>query len=217
MGQTKPVEEIYRTGYDAFEGGDYAEAKRLADACLGASTPADYWYAGALGLKCWVASFIGDGSTLQESAERLSTMDTGEDTHWFDGLAALHLGFLHYKESNHQKAKELFSQASLSYRQQTLLPGQPPEWQYVLDYFSTLAAWLAEQSPHPWQQYNQQLTKDCAPANQLCLQLKAAANLMIKYTQGESTAQEAADLLKMGVSRTFLCPILLNYPPNAQS
>ena len=127
MVHNKSVEEIYRTGYDAFEGGDYAEANRLAGHCLEASTPEDYWYAGALGLKCWVATLTGESITLQDSAQQISAIDTGADTHWFDGLGALHLGFFHHQGGDVQKSKELFTQASLSYHQQTLQPGQPPE------------------------------------------------------------------------------------------
>lgn len=210
MAQEIDLEKTYYAGYDAFERGDYREANHLAQACLENSTPSEYWYAGALGLQCWIANFTSDIAALEKSASQLLDADTGEDKPWFDGLAALNLGLAYQRAGQTKHAKALFGKAAHHYSQQKLHPGQLPEWQHVLDFFSTLAAWLEKGELTLWQVYTERLANECQADNSLCQHLLAAADLMLRYAKGETLKQEAQDLLKTGVSRTFLSILLLD-------
>lgn len=205
------AEQTYFEGYEVFEKGDYDQAIKLAEDCLTISTPDSYWHAGALGLKCWAANFAHSLREVEQSAEKLLSLDTGDDKSWFDGLAWFNLGLVSAQEGRITDAKAYFLKAAESYRSQELLPGQPAEWQMVLDYFATLARWSARRKIAEWAEFLSRIDKDEVERDELAQQLSAAAKLMLRYTKGEDIKGEAIKMVDASVSRTFLTPILLDY------
>jgi hypothetical protein len=203
----KNAQEIYLTAYEAFEGGDFGSARSLGEACLEVSAIDSYWYAGALGLKCWVACFENRPTELEETAAALIALDTAGDKLWFDGLAQLTLGISTHRQGKLPEARELFQQAAQCYAAQELHPGQPEEWRGVLDYFSTVCTWAASGERAVLVDYLGGL--ESYPPGELIRQLKAAAKLMIRYADGEAVRKEAAELVQQGVSRTFMAFPLL--------
>ncbi len=127
------VRHTYMEGYAAFEQGDLERAAMLADVCLASSNPASYWYAGALGLKCWIANWADDRDALEQAAERLLALDTGTDKPWFDGLALLNLALARRRAGRTEESTALFLRAAERYAAQHLQLGQPGEWQHILD------------------------------------------------------------------------------------
>jgi hypothetical protein len=196
------AQEIYLTAYEAFEGGDFGRARSLAEACLEVSPQDSYWYAGALGLKCWITSFENLPTELEETAAALIALDTGGDALWFEGLARLTLGISKRRQGKPAEARELFHRAGQCYAAQELHPGQPEEWRDVLDYFSTLCVWAASGEGRTFDDFLAGLATH--PQGELIQQLTAAAQLMIRYAAGEDVRTDAVDLVKQGVSRTFI-------------
>jgi len=209
MNENDEVQKIYLAGYAAFEAGDYQSATALADTCLEISPPSSYWYAGALGLKCWAANFSDNPVEIERSANALLAIESGTDKAWFDAVALLNLGLAERKAGHMRKAQPLLQRAAELYAAQQLQPEQPREWQQVLAYFSTLSRWAATGERDEWINLLTQFETFMDEQNQLIQQLYAAAHLMLDYAAGEDVGQKAAELVSQGVSRTFLSAILL--------
>jgi len=203
------AQKIYLNGYEAFERGDLKTARALADKCLALSSQTSYWYAGALGLKCWIANFTNDLAELEKTAATLLALDTGVDKPWFDGLASLNLGLAKSKDGRINEAKSFYMRAAERYQEVQLQPGQPSEWQHVIDYFSALCRWGATQKTVLWRNFLNQFRNHKGEQSELLQQLSAAGQLMIRYAEKEEVKQEAEKLIKEGVSRTFLAVVLL--------
>ncbi len=198
--------DIYLAGYEAFERGDFRRARILANRCLASSPPSSYWYAGARGLKCWIATFAGTVEDVEQSAAALLRLDTGKDKPWFDGLALLNLGLARRRAGRTEEAQSLLRRAAERYQAQRLRPEQPAEWQWVLDYFAALSRWAAG-GEGEWERYLESL--DAVEQNGVLAELAAIARLMLRFAQGERVEKEAKELLDAGVSRTFLVGILV--------
>lgn len=209
MNEHDEARKCYLDAYEAFEEGDLETAAGLARSCLGMASPASYWYAGALGLLCWLANFKSDAVELDRLAKRLLALDTGADKPWFDGMALLNLGLGKRREGDESEARELLSRAAECYARQTLSEGQPGEWQKVIEYFRTLCRWGAATDDIERKSMLSQIKIGSAGKSGLLLQLQKAIRLMIRYTEGEDVNQEAQDSIDAGVSRTFLAFILL--------
>ena len=201
--------KIYLEGYEAFEQGDFRSANALADTCLVLSSQTSYWYAGALGLKCWVANFTNNLAELEQTAETLLAMDTGTDKPWFDGVALLNLGLAKRKEGHTSEAQTLFLRAAERYKAQQLQPGQPSEWQNVIDYFSTLCRWTATEETIEWRSILIRFRDDTSEQSELLRQLSVAAQIMLRFSEDEEVKRETIELVKEGISRTFLSVLLL--------
>ena len=201
--------KIYLEGYEAFEQGDFRSANALADTCLALSSQTSYWYAGALGLKCWVANFTNNLAELEQTAETLLAMDTGTDKSWFDGVALLNLGLAKRKEGHTSEAQTLFLRAAERYKAQQLQPGQPSEWQSVIDYFSTLCRWAATEETIEWRSILIRFRDDTSEQSELLRQLSVAAQIMLRFSEDEEVKRETIELVKEGISRTFLSVLLL--------
>jgi tetratricopeptide (TPR) repeat protein len=209
MSKNVEAQKIYLDGYEAFEQGDFRRANELADTCLASSSQTSYWYAGALGLKCWVANFTNNLAELEQTAETLLSMDTGTDKPWFDGVALLNLGLAKRKDGQSSEAQTLFLRAAERYKAQELQPGQPGEWENVIDYFSTLCRWAATEETVEWRSILERFGDDTSEQSELLRQLSAAAQIMLRYSEGEEVKRETIELVKEGVSRTFLSVLLL--------
>lgn len=205
----KHPEQIYLAGYEAFQEGDFDRAIELAETCLGLASSDSYWYAGALGLKCWAANFAGNPSLVEQFAGNLLSLETGDDKPWFDGLACFNLGLAMMQSMRSNEARAHFERAARCYASQCVHPGQPDEWQSVLDYFSTLAKWCANGRTAEWWDFLSGLQGTACTPSDLLEQLSAAAKIMLRYSQGEDVKKEAMTLVEGGVSRTFLSPVLL--------
>jgi hypothetical protein len=210
MNEQSEVKEQYLAAYSAFEQGDFTTAGKGADSCLKMCSPASYWYAGALGLKCWLASFCSAPAELDVVAKRLLTIDTGPDKFWFEGIALLNLGLMKCNEQDMVEARRQFSRAAECYNKHPLHPGQPREWQKVTDYFSTLCRWAAAEDNDKKKEVLNRFRSEINEENELLRHLSTAIQLMIRYTDGEDVKQEARACISTGVSRTFLAFILLD-------
>ena len=209
MGEETEAQENYFAGYAALEQGDFRRADELADACLAVSSPNSYWYAGALGLKCWIANFTNNFADLELTATSLLASDTGLDKPWFEGLVLLNLGLAKKRSGDTSLAQKLFLQASERYAAQHLRPEQPNEWRKVLDYFKTLCRWAATGESAFWEQFLDQFERsDQDEHGKLLWQLISASQLMLRHAKGQEVRQDAVELLKRGVSRTFLAVVL---------
>jgi hypothetical protein len=209
MSKNGEGQKIYLDGYEAFEQGDFTRANELADTCLTLSSQTSYWYAGALGLKCWVANFTNNLAELDQTADALLSIDTGTDKPWFDRVALLNLGLARGKDRQSSEARRLFMRAAVRYKAQELQPGQPGEWENVLDYFSTLCRWAATDETVEWRNILKRFREDKSEQSELMQQLSSAVQLMLRYSEGEEVKREAIGLVKEGVSRTFLSVLLL--------
>lgn len=209
MSKNAEAQKIYLDGYEAFEQGDFRSANALADTCLTLSSQTSYWYAGALGLKCWVANFTSDVADLERTAATMLAMGTGTDKPWFDGVALLNLGLAKRKDGHTSEAQTLFLRAAERYRTQQLQPGQPSEWQNVVDYFNILGRWAATEETFEWRKITNRFRDDPGEHTELMRQLLTAVQLMLRYSEGEEVMQEAVELVEEGISRTFLSVILL--------
>lgn len=204
------AQKKYLTGYQAFEQGDFGSAIAFAEQCMALSAQTSYWYSGALGLKCWIANFTNNLADLEQSTATLLAMDTGPDKPWFDAIALFNLGLAQQKQGNTSQARNFFLQAANSYGAQQLHPGQPREWQYVLDYFNTLSTWAAAEEAAVWKEFLGQIrADDNDEPGELLHQLFSSAQLMLRYSEGHDVQQAAVELVKKGISRTFLAMILL--------
>ena len=209
MRKNAEAQKIYLDGYEAFEQGDFRSANALADSCLAVSFQTSYWYAGALGLKCWVANFTNNRAELERTAATLMAMDTGIDKPWFDGVVLFNLGLAKRRDGQTGETRTLFLHAAELYDAQQLQSGQPSEWQNVTDYFSTLCRWVTTEETIEWRRILNRFRDDTGEQSELLRQLSAAAQIMLRYSEGEEVKREAFELVKEGVSRTFLSVLLL--------
>ena len=209
MSEEAKAQKVYLDGYAAFEQGDFQRAEALADQCITLASKSSYWYAGALGLKCWTANFTGNVRKMEQSAAVLLQLETGEDKPWFDGVALLNLGLAKRRGGYVDEAREFLVRAAERYKAQRLQAEQPMEWQYVLDYFETLSKWAANGNVDEWRKYLSAVERGVDEQSELLQQLLAAARLMVRHGKGEEVKEEARELVQDGVSRTFLAGILL--------
>jgi len=209
MSENDTVKETYLAGYEAFEQGDFEKAAALADACLERSPQPSYWYAGALGLKCWAANFMDNRAEAERTATALLALDAGTDKAWFDGLALLNLGLVKKKEKQTKEAGRLFLRAARQYEAYAPQPEQPREWQYVVGYFSALCKWAATNDPGEWEKYLACLKNEAGGQSDLVRQVSAAAQVALRYSEGKDVTREVLELVGSGVSRTFLSVLLL--------
>jgi tetratricopeptide (TPR) repeat protein len=209
MSENDEAQKFYLAGYTAFEAGDYESARALADTCLEISLPSSYWYAGSLGLKCWVANFSDNRIELEQAANTLLAIESGSDKPWFDAVALLNLGLSERKAGCKREAQQFLWRAAELYAEQQLQPEQPQEWQKVLDYFSTLSRWAATGERDEWINLLTQFETYADEQSELIQQLSEVARIMLDYTMGEDVRQASVDLVEQGISRTFLSAILL--------
>lgn len=203
------VEQIYFEGYEAFEQGDFNKAIELAETCLAISSPDSYWFAGALGLKCWAANFARNLSAVEEYAKILLLLDSGEDKPWFDGLAWFNLGLVSAQQGRLGEARSYFLRAADSYQSQELHARQSVDWQVVLEYFATLARWSASGETDELGDFLSRFDEDKRSRSELLDHLLVAARITLRFSEGEEVKREAIEGVRAGVSRTFLSPVLL--------
>ena len=209
MSKNVEAQKTYLDGYEAFEQCDFRRANELADTCLALSSQTSYWYAGALRLKCWVANFTNNLAELEQTTETLLSLDTRTDKPWFDGVALLNLGLAKWKDGQSSEARTLFLRVAERYKAQELQPGQPSEWDNVIDYFSTLCRWTATEETIEWRSILKRFRNDTSEQSELLRQLSVAAQIMLRYSEGEEVKLETIELIKEGVSRTFLSFLLM--------
>ena len=209
MNEEAKAQQTYLDGYEAFEQGDFQRAEALANQCIALASQSSYWYVGALGLKCWVANFTGNWDALEQNAAILLASETGDNKPWFDGVALLNLGLANRRKDRVDKARAFLMAAGERYNAQRLHEGQPAEWQYVIDYFATLSRWAANERVSEWRKYLDKVPSVPGKRSELVRQLSAAAQLMLRYAEGEEVKKDAKELVVEGVSRTFLAVILL--------
>ena len=184
------AQQLYFNGYQAFERGDYCSTEELAGRCLALSSPKSYWHAGALGLKCWTANFSNNLAAVESTANTLLSLDTGDDKAWFDGLALLNFGLAKQRSGFAGESQGIFLLAAERYAAQQQHPGQPGEWQSVINYFSTLCRWAATGEIGEWSRYLDHFSERMSEPSELIQQLSAAANLMLRYAEGEKVRDE---------------------------
>lgn len=187
------------------------QAEALADVCLESCATDSYWYAGALGLKCWIALFTDD-PTLSSTAEALLGLDSGDDKPWFDGMALLNLALASRRRGRTRRSRRLFLLAAERYGEQSLRQGQPPEWRHVIDYFGTLCRWAAGGDRSGWERLIGRLEEDPNREDGLLRNLGTCVRLMLRSASGEEVLHDAEESVKKGVSRTFLSLLLLERP-----
>jgi hypothetical protein len=202
------IEKLYADGYAAFDRGDFARAVDLATTCWKAAAPNSYWFAGALGLRCWAAHFAGDIDTMEHDAHVLTCLDTGDDKPWFDGLALVNLGIMFLKLGNVDKAELLFSQASAMYAAARHDAGQAGDQALVKELFGAVTHWAATDDPAKIADLDERIGRVSHPDDET-QKIQTAVRLYHRRAKGENVAAEAADAVRQGVNRTLLALLLL--------
>lgn len=204
---TGDAAEIYKQGYAAFDRGDFDAAVSLATQCLTLAAPDSYWHFGALGLRCWAASFLDDAASVERDAQTFLTEDSGSDKPWFDGLASFNLGLVQRRAGNVEQAKGYFAKASAYYAAYQIHPEQPPEWELVTLLFAAVTSWAAAGDKGRLEQLSEKLAGWETPGD-LTEQLTRAVDLYFRHIDGQDVKEEAAAATSAGVSRTFLALLL---------
>lgn len=202
------IEEKYFAGYAAFESGDYRTAVSLASDCIAGSAPDSYWHFGALGLRCWVANFLRDNTSVEDDANSLLSASSGVDKPWFDGLALYNLGLVQRRIGQTVAAKVLFKRASRRYAAYEIGDEQPLAWKLVNQFFVAVTHWAAYGEIGALDEFR--LILDGIHSVDTEIQhLARAVDLYLRHEQGENVRGEAEAAVRLGVSRAFLAIILL--------
>lgn len=209
-------QKIYTDGYAAFERGDYDAAIDLAGQCLRAADNDSYWYAGALGLRIWAATFSGDSRQMTLDASALLALDTGDHKMWFDGLALTNLGIRLRKAGDIGEAELIFSQASAKYLMYHVDAGQPDDDRYIVDLFAAVTHWAATDSPEKIQALADRMASDRKQAGE-AVNVRRAMDIYLKMAGGDTVTSAVEQAIAEGVSRTLLAlPLLLAQPVTAK-
>lgn len=200
--------EIYANGYAALDRGDFSGAIKLATTCLNASDTDSYWYAGALGLRCWAANYAGEHERVVLDAHALLALDSGDDKMWFDGLAAFNLAIIRRGLGDVGQAELLFDQARAKYQAYRVNPKMPDDWYLVRAFFEALAHWASSGNTDKIDDLAGRLSVMPNPSIAID-QMHKAADLHQRYARGENVGDEAAKAADDGVSRTFLALLLI--------
>lgn len=205
---TSDPEQIYLDGYAAFEGGDYAKAVDLATKCMNAADVDSYWYAGAIGLRCWAANYLGDSASVVRDASVLLFSDTGDDKMWFDGLAVLNLALIRRRLGDVGDAEMLFDLARAKYSAYRIDSEKPAEWSLIKDLFEAITLWAAAGETDKLENLAQKLKASPGEDGERAY-LARAVDLYLREANGEDVTADAADAAQNGVSRAFLALILI--------
>lgn len=201
-------EKLYKSGYRAFEKGDFEKAIRLASNCLNTADIDSYWYPGALALRCWAANYAGDSEQVIRDAYVLLSMDSGDDKMWFDGTALLNLGLLRRRGGDVSEAEILFQFASERYGAYEIDAKQPPEWRLIRDLFVASCTWAAVNTIDKINELAKKLAEGPTAKKEVG-HIKAAAELYRRAASGEDIRSEAEQATGLGVSRAFVALLLL--------
>jgi tetratricopeptide (TPR) repeat protein len=201
-------EKIYQDGYSAFDRGEYPRAINLATQCLKTADAGSYWYAGALGLRCWAANFAGDYDSVVIDAHTLLTLDTGDEKMWFDGLAVLNLALIRRRVGDVGQAERLFDQARAKYQAYRVNPKKPEDWPLVRQLFEAITHWAASGETDKLDDLAGILSVRSDPNGEI-EQLKKAVDLYQRCARGEDVTAESGKVADEGVSRAFLALLLI--------
>ncbi len=206
---TMKAKSLYFSGYTSFNNGDFQGAIALATQCLEKAPAGSYWYAGALGLRCWAANYLGDNESVEHDAQKLLNLDTGTEKPWFDGLAFLNLGFVYQRKGKVNEAKAFFSDASDQYATYEIQTSQPGEWKIISHFFVAMAQMAAFEKVETLEKVSDELSKYPASSEEI-VRFRQAVNLYLRRFHGENVSLEAESAAQNGVSRAFLSLILLD-------
>jgi len=201
-------EKLYKDGYAAFEKGDYPKAIELAGACLQSAAGDSYWYPGALALRCWSATWMGDDERAVRDAYMLLSIDSGDDKMWFDGTALFNLGLIRRRNGDNEQAEFLFQFASERYAAYTVESDLPAEWPLIRDMFAAACRWAAVGETDKLETLAGALKKSPAAKGDM-VHVKRAVDLYLRAAAGEDVRADAAAATSKGVSRTFVALLLI--------
>jgi len=202
------LKKLYSDGYAAFDHGDYAKAIELAGQCL-KSAPADtYWYAGALGLRCWAANFAGDDESVRRDAAALLALDSGDHKMWFDGLAVFNLALIKRRLGDVGGAETLFDQARAKYASYRIPPKTPDDWRLVRELFEALSLWAACGETTKLDDLAGRLSIAPDRSDEI-FGLQKAVDFYQRSIRGEDVTDEVRKASDDGVSRAFLAALLI--------
>ncbi len=201
-------EKSYKSGYRAFEKGDYQKAIKLATECLNTAEIDSYWYPGALALRCWAANYAGDAEQVIRDAYMLLSIDSGDDKMWFDGTALLNLGLIRRRNGDVSEAEILFQFASERYGAYEIDAKQPPEWRLIRDLFVAACTWGAVNTIDKINELAKRLAEGPTAKKEIG-HIKAATDLYLRAASGEDIHSEAEQATALGVSRAFVALLLI--------
>jgi len=202
------LKKIYADGYAAFDRGDYAKAIELANQCLKTAPLDSYWYAGALGLRCWVATFASDYESVGRDALALLALDSGDHKMWFDGLAVFNLALIRRRLGDVGEAETLFDQARAKYASYRIPPQTPDDWRLVREFFEALAHWFAGGETDKLEDLAGRLSILKDDSGDIP-DLQTAVDLYQRSIRGEDVADEVRKAADDGVSRAYLAALLI--------
>jgi hypothetical protein len=203
----KSVEEIYFAGYAAFDQGRFSDAIKLATQCLHQAAPDTYWYAGALGLRCWAANFMSDDKSVERDANALLALQDGPNSDWFEGLARFNLGLTARRRGRGTEAKEWFAQAAESYAVYKIQTELPAQWALIVGLFAAASQWVAFGNQDGLEALENKLANIGEPDEMG--HIAQAVDLLLRYAAGDEVRSQAAAIAAQGTSRAFLALILL--------
>lgn len=201
-------EKMYKSGYQAFEKGDYDKAIRLASDCLNTAEIDSYWYPGAMALRCWSANHRGDADQVIRDAYVLLSMDSGDDKMWFDGTALLNLGLLRRRNGDISEAEILFQLASERFAAHQISAEQPMEWGLIRDLFAASCSWAALNTEDKVDELAGRLKQQPASKGEIA-HIRKATRLYQQAASGKDVRNEAEKATGEGVSRAFVALLLL--------
>lgn len=201
-------EKLYKSGYRAFEKGDYDKAIGLAADCLKTADFDSYWYPGALALRCWAANYGGNAEQVIRDAYMLLSIDSGDDKMWFDGSALLNLGLLRRRGGDVSEAEILFQFAAERYGAYEIDAKQPPEWRIIRDLFVAACTWAALDSVDKLDELAGRL-KEKPDAKGEIAHVGRVVELFKRAAAGKDVRDEAQKAVGNGVSRAFVALLLL--------
>lgn len=208
------IAELYRSGYSAFDEGDYQMAIKLATETLAHAPANSYWRFGALGLRCWSANFLGQFDRVHQDAQELLECRSGYDQKWFDGMAWINRAFAEYQSGNPDQAKEYYTNALDCYTGYKPRPKQPPGWGFVVKYFASLCQWAANGVTDLLDDLSGKITAHPIVDSEMN-HLQQSIDIMQRFIAGEDVVMDAQSAIAQGVNRTYLFLVLLSpaYPP----
>lgn len=202
------VEKLYAEGYAALDRGDYARAVELAGQCLQNAPPDSYWYAGALGLRCWAANFTGDYDSVARDAHALLALDSGDHKMWFDGLAVFNLALIRRRLGDVGEAEMLFDQARAKYAAYRIPHQSPDDWRLVRELFEAVAHWAAGGETVRLDDLAGRLSVLMDNSGEIP-GLQKAVDLYQRRARGEDVTKDARRAFDDGVSRAFLAALII--------
>ncbi len=201
-------EKTYKSGYRAFEKGDYGKAIQLATDCLNTAEIDSYWYPGALALRCWAANYGGNAEQVIRDAYMLMSIDSGDDKMWFDGTALLNLGLLRRHNGDVSEAEILFQFASERFAAHRIADDQPTEWALIRDLFVASCSWAAANGVDKIDELAARLAKQPTPKSKIG-PIRVAAELYRHAAAGADVRDDAEKATGEGVSRALVALLLL--------